>query len=901
MTAAAGAGPDGAARPRAELATVAGLMPFDTRRSWRDVLFTPDGGFSRPGDPDRALLAALLAEYPELDRHAATLPERAHLDWLERILGIPRLPVLPDRVVAQATVDPRLAPAVIERGTLLRGGKDATGAERRYATEEALTAYGAALTGVRTLVPGGPSPALPGLAGSAPGFPLNPHAGTPAPHRLRVHSPLFAFEGGSMTVELGFTGAASAAGLAPATWHYPRPDGTEGETTGAVSTGRITVVLAVGCASASGETPWIEARIPGAADVPVDLVFQHVDVKVVARPVLPQAGYLNDGALDVTKEFQPFGAVAKRGDALYLRSDEAFGKPLAALDITVEVLQQEGALLTSAYGGSGVSSYVSEAVAREIAQFHKTTSVSESDSVWVTLKNIVGHLSPGSDPSVQWQRHEADGWVTIATVENAFSGFSRAGLGGVTSSPSVAGGERGHFVRAFLAEGDFGWTDYQDAVAAFATSAVAGGTPTMPVPPVPPVCSRISLRYTTVAVRAERVEVLNGWARRVKPSDNAPFRPFTRTVSDRGDTGMVAIGLDLAASAAGSSVSLYLDVDSAAPCDSTEDPDARWEWWEEGRWRPLAVADGSSQLREPGLLRFVAPSGWPSGCTDADTGSGRWIRMVTTTPERIGGLRAVVPDAVTAAYVSTMATPDLDPSSRAALGPGTIKGTVTKVPGVKKVTNLAGVAGREPESDLGYRRRASGLTRHRGRALTAWDYEELVSVGFPEVATVRCLPHTAADGTRRPGSVGLVVLPDQPSHPAPRPSVSLSGRIADALAPRLPLHASPAVMCPLYVATTVEAGITLRPGIAALTGLGEITAALESWLHPLNSSPTRWGLSLYRSSLVAFLDRLWWVATLDSLVLRGPDGAPAQSLPVDACRGLYCSSAQHTLDVREQL
>ncbi|MCX2183921.1 baseplate J/gp47 family protein [Streptomyces sp. SKN60] len=902
MTATTGAGRDDAtAGPRAELAAVAALTPFAGERSWRDVLFAADGGFSRPDDPDRKLLAALLAEYPVLDRHAATLPERAHLDWLERILGIPRLPVLPDRVVARATVDPRSAPAVVERGTLLRGGKDATGAERRYATEEALTAHGAALVGVRTLVPGGPSPALPGLAGAAPEFPLDPHAGSAAPHRLRVHSPLLAFEGGSMTVELGFAGAAGAAGLAPALWHFPRPDGTEGAVTGAVSAATVTVVLTGGCTVAPGRVPWIEARIPDTAELPVDLVFERVEVKVVGRAVLPQAGFFNDGALDVTKEFQPFGAVAKRGDALYLRSDEAFGKPLAALEVTVEVLQEEGTVLSSAFGGSGVPAYLSEAVTREIEEFSRTSSVEDSDQIWLTLRNIRRFLAPRSGPSVHWQRHEADGWVTIATVENTFSGFGRTDLGGVSSSPSAAGGKQGHFVRAFLAEGDFGWTHYQEAVADFATKAVAGSKPTMPVPPVPPVCSRIALRYTTVAVPAERVEVLNGWARRVKLADDVPFRPFTRSVSDRGDTGMVAIGLGLPANAAGSTVSLYLDVDSAAPCDSTEDPDARWEWWAGGRWRPLAVTDGSSLLRESGLLRFLAPSGWPDGCPDADADTGRWIRLVTGSPQRIGGLQAVVPDAVTAAYVSTTATPELDPSSRAALPPGTIRGTVAKVAGVKKVTNLAGVAGREPESDTAYRRRASGLTRHRGRALTAWDYEELVSVAFPEVAAVRCLPHTAADGTRRPGSVGLVVLPDQPARPAPRPSVSLSGRIAEALAPRLPVHASPAVMCPLYVAATVDAVITLRPGFAALTGLREITAALETWLHPLNSAPVRWGVGLYRSSLVAFLDRLPWVGTLDSLVLSGPDGAPVQSLPVDACRGLYCSSALHTLDVREHL
>ena len=71
---------------------------------------------------------------------------------------------------------------------------------------------------------------------------------------------------------------------------------------------------------------------------------------------------------------------------------------------------------------------------------------------------------------------------------------------------------------------------------------------------------------------------------------------------------MVAIGLELPDAALGSTVSVYLEVESAAPCGSSSDPEgARWEWWDGTAWHPLPVADGSRLLRESGLLRFVAP------------------------------------------------------------------------------------------------------------------------------------------------------------------------------------------------------------------------------------------------------------------------------------------------------
>ena len=65
--------------------------------------------------------------------------------------------------------------------------------------------------------------------------------------------------------------------------------------------------------------------------------------------------------------------------------------------------------------------------------------------------------------------------------------------------------------------------------------------------------------------------------------------------------------------------------------------------------------------------------------------------------------------------------------------------------------------------------------------------------------------------------------------------------------------------------------------------------------------PTRWGRSLYRSSLEAFLDRLTEVDSVDTIKLSGPDGQPVEIVEVDACRGLYCSSGAHAFAVEEQL
>jgi len=401
-------------------------------------------------------------------------------------------------------------------------------------------------------------------------------------------------------------------------------------------------------------------------------------------------------------------------------------------------------------------------------------------------------------------------------------------------------------------------------------------------------------------VAASRVESTSGWRHAVKPA-TGPFRPFRRAVADTGETGMVAVGLDLPDTAAGSSVSLYFDIDSASPCGDTDPVAARWQWWDGALWHDLAVADGSRRLRESGLLRFVAPQAWAVGCTDVGEATGRWLRLITDAPERLGVLRGVYLDAVLAEFVSAAADPATDPSPATALPPGTIKGTLSPVRGVKKVTNLASVRGRGPETEPDYLPRASARTRHRDRAIVPWDYEQLVTFAFPEVAAVRCLPHTNRDDEREAGAVGLVVVPDRPTDPAPRPSVTLTERILDAVAPARPLGARVAVLCPHYAPATVVASVTLRRGVAALTGKQAVTAALETVLHPTGVLPVRWGRTLYASTLISFLERQPDVDVVTSFELRDDTGAAVEVIEVDACRGLYCSSAAHELTCEEQL
>ena len=871
--------------------------------SWSDMLFAA-GDFIDTSRPDQALLASIVEEYPELERHISRLPERMRVDWLRRILGIGGLPVVPDRVIAVATVDTKQVPVVIPAGREVRGGKDAFGVERRYRTLDALTAHGVPVRDARSYVYAPGIDAVERLSS----WPFVPFPGTvDAVHACRFSSDVLAFSGGTMKVKLTFSGGDPRT-LTGAQWYHSIAVGeAPASVDGPATSSTITIDLSGECAPGpNDESPWLEMRLHGPG-VPFGFSFTDVKVEVVRREsVTPDSAYYNDGLLDVTKEFQPFGPAARRGDAFYIRCDEAFSKPIASLDVNLELLDAGGNPLDVAWGW-GLPPYLSGQYDTHIGYIQTLLggSVETDASLGSALAflHVLGTTS--SAPRVEWQHRSGGQWEQFGDSADRLASLTGAAPAGDPSSDaSEVGGEIGHLIRAFLADGDFGWTDYQQRVAQFAADAAAGSDPSadLLIPPAPPIVSRITIDYTTPKVAPVDVVATNGFERRTRTGGGS-FSPFRVPVpvGPEGAGGMVAIGLDLTDDSLGSSVSLYIDVDSAASCGDAGSPDAAWEYWDGGAWSPVATVDGTRMLRESGLVRLVAPFDWANGSDGVGESNGRWLRLRTAAPARLGTIRGITPDAVVAEYRSQAPDPASDPTPSTPLTAGEIKGLVVPIPGVKKVTNLSGVKGRGPEGAAEYLRRASGVVRHRGRAVNAWDYEELVMVAFPEIAAVKCLPHTGSDGSRLPGSVGLVVIPDRRDDPMPLPSVSLTGRIHDELRPRLPLHAIPAVLCPLYAPVTVEATIRLRSGIAGLVGKQTVESALATWLHPTGTLPVRFGRSLYESSVVAFLEKLAVVDFVSNLALRDSAGNPVSRVDVDPCRGLYASSGAHRITAEEQL
>jgi hypothetical protein len=872
---------------------------LDGAHAWDEIVFGADDG--PRAEPSRALLEAALVLHEGLAVHVSLVPRRLLGQWLSERLGIARLPAVPDRVVVRAVADVARTPAVIPRAAAVRA-KDAKGRDRRYATTETLTVHGVEVLDVRAYQASSAGDGSSRWADRS--RPFAPFSGPDsATHAFYVFSDVLAFSGGELEVQLSFQGGDDARKLDGVVWEYSTEGGLAAATRIGSGTGHVRLHLTGSCVPRSThgrQLPFLRATLPRAQPGAPALLFActGVKVEVTARTLPPDGARYNDGRLDVTKEFQPFGPAARRGDAFYVESAEAFAKPVDELVIQLQLLDATGRLLSEVAWGP-VDQWRLDYARTSAYERYADTS---SRAIFDDILTIFGGRG---ETRVDWQRYDGGSWETLGSTAGEFRSFSWSGSRGPNeelSVPLVADDSR-RFVRAFLARGDFGWQDYLRRVAQFAAAAASKGksTPNASdlIPPNPPVASAISISYKTTAAPAGGLASDDGWASR-GPSSPGTYHPFAIPLDlTAGSAGMVAIGLTLGAAALGKTVSLHIEIESAAACDSDDAAALRWQYWTPTGWAALDVADGTLGLRQSGLLRFVAPLDWVEGTPELSAAEGRWLRAVTSSPDAVGTLRDILPDAVEAvrtdvdAAAGTLGEP---------LGPEEVKGLLVPVAGVKKVANsLPGVAGREAEDAEGrsYRRRAGGTTRHRRRAVQAWDYEELVGVAFPEVAAIRCLPHTCASSGSSPGRVALVVVP-QSGEPMPLPSISLAERIRTHLEPCLPMHARVAVLCPLYVPVTVRARLALARGISAIEARVAIEDDLERFLHPTAQETVRFGAELFASSVAARLEKNAVVDHVAEFSLEA-EGGPTERVPVDPCRGLTASSGNHELLLVEQL
>jgi predicted phage baseplate assembly protein len=203
-----------------------------------------------------------------------------------------------------------------------------------------------------------------------------------------------------------------------------------------------------------------------------------------------------------------------------------------------------------------------------------------------------------------------------------------------------------------------------------------------------------------------------------------------------------------------------------------------------------------------------------------------------------------------------------------------IKQLVTAVPYIQKVVNwTAADGGSDPESMPETLERGPRLLRHRGRAVTAEDFEDLAQLASREVARARCIPQldlgTNPNAERRkPGSISVVVVP-RSDDPKPVPNSDLLDRVYSFLESRCLATTELVVVGPDYVRVDVDVEIVVDRLDNASDVERKVTQAIKSYLHPVNGGPNNTGWDFgrlpQRFDLYVLIERIAGVSHIRNL------------------------------------
>lgn len=293
---------------------------------------------------------------------------------------------------------------------------------------------------------------------------------------------------------------------------------------------------------------------------------------------LPEEGFTNQTLIDFNQSFLPLGKRPSPADIFY------FGDRVSFIRISDTVNRLEGE---------------------------------------ITLDPDLLDIQPPVD--LEWEYLSESGWATIIDVNDTTAALTKAGTVTFTMPPAARGevnGQLNYWVRVRIASGDYGRpeefvpVDPNDPSKGFKLKPGTGNV-------LPPQIESLTLDYT--AEQTPTVVTQNGFLYRDRASANNADTGFAPFVSVKDLPSIYAdieptfyLGFDDAFPE--QPVSLYIAVaprafvggvikeTRAAPAPSSALPPLQWEYFNGRAWTELTVIDGTNNLSESGMVRFLTPT-----------------------------------------------------------------------------------------------------------------------------------------------------------------------------------------------------------------------------------------------------------------------------------------------------
>lgn len=322
--------------------------------------------------------------------------------------------------------------------------------------------------------------------------------------------------------------------------------------------------------------------------------------------------------------------------------------------------------------------------------------------------------------------------------------------------------------------------------------------------------------------------------------------------------------------------------------DDGAPPVVHWSYLTNNEWRPLPgdaiLNDGTFGLQTTGIILFDLPKNINTGNTLLPANQCWLCAAVGDNPDRMPRLINIHAQAVTATFDDQGHDAG---HYETAFPAGSISALKVPVDAVKTVTQpYESFGGRAADRGNTFYVEASERIRHKGRAITVWDYEHMILSNFPSVYKVKAIPVNDPDCNCRepeknpcrpnaeaaecsscgektaPGHVMVVPIPDfRRRVGGNRLQPKNSNRVLQEIEKYLGRRVSPFVKVhaknPKYEEVLVSFSVQFRDGIDKGVFLRRLNDELVRYLTPWafeESADVRFDGRVYASDVINFIE-----------------------------------------------
>lgn len=335
-----------------------------------------------------------------------------------------------------------------------------------------------------------------------------------------------------------------------------------------------------------------------------------------------------------------------------------------------------------------------------------------------------------------------------------------------------------------------------------------------------------------------------------------------------------------------------------------------WHILSNNTWIDLSeniLKNETRKFLESGIVKFKIPKNINTNHTRLTDGL-VWIRAKS---KRSYDAVCKIQGIYTQAVVATFQNQDNDLAHlNNGLQANTISKLITRVPQVKSVNQpYNSFDGKYKEADTEFYRRVSERLRHKHRAITQWDYENLVLQEFPEVFKVKCLNHTSEKSYMAPGHVTLMVVPNIKNKNAfdvyqPRVSRVSLNKIQNYVNDLNTMHVKAQVINPNYKEAKVQATVKIFEKYDEVFYMKQLDEDIKKYISPwafTDSKDIDFNVQLNINHLINYLEQLYYVDYIDEIKILVNNVVQKKSLIEVDPKSILVSAKQHQITIAEQV